>query len=100
MEKLNEPKAAAINGAIYGSNGFYKSTLSDAAQRSRMNLTFRLPSEEVTEVFIKDAAKQGMVALKGYRTVGGIRASTYNAMPLEGALALAAFMKDFAAKQK
>lgn len=98
IEKINETKAAAVYSAIDASNGFYKSTLSVPAQRSRMNITFRLPSEEITEVFIKDAAKQGMVALKGYRTVGGIRASTYNAMPLEGAQALAAFMKAFAAK--
>lgn len=98
MEKINEEKAGAIYSAIDGSNGYYKGTVSVAAQRSRMNITFRLPNEEITDVFIKDAAKQGMVALKGYRTVGGIRASTYNAMPLEGAKTLAAFMKDFAAK--
>lgn len=98
MEQVNEAKAAAIYGAIDASGGFYKGTVSVPAQRSRMNITFRLPTEEITDVFIKEAAKQKMVALKGYRTVGGIRASTYNAMPLEGAQALAAFMKDFAAK--
>jgi phosphoserine aminotransferase len=63
-----------------------------------MNVTFRLPSEEKTDDFVKQAAKQGMVALKGYRTVGGIRASIYNAMPLAGCQALASFMKDFQAK--
>src|ERR1043165_2168484 len=98
MEKVNEEKAAAIYGAVDGSNGYYKGTGSKPQQHSRRNITFRLPNEEITEVFIKDAAKQGMVALKGYRTVGGIRASTYNAMPLDGARALAQFMKDFAAK--
>ena len=61
-------------------------------------MTFRLPSEEKTDEFVKQAAKQKMVALKGYRTVGGIRASIYNAMPIEGCQALASFMKDFAAK--
>ena len=63
-----------------------------------MNITFKFPNEEIPDVMIKDAAKQGLVALKGYRTVGGIRASTYNAMPLEGAKALASFMTDFAKK--
>ncbi len=99
MEKINAQKAGAIYGAIDESNGFYTGTVSNKEQRSHMNVTFRLPSEEATETFIKDAAKQGMVALKGYRSVGGIRASIYNAMPLEGALALAGFMKDFASKK-
>ena len=58
-----------------------------------MNVTFRLPSEEVTDKFVKEAASQGMVALKGYRTVGGIRASIYNAMPVEGCKALADLMR-------
>ena len=49
-----------------------------------MNVTYRLPSEELTDEFMKTAAKNGMVGLKGYRTVGGIRASIYNAMPVEG----------------
>ena len=69
-------------------------------QRSRMNITFRLPSEELTDAFIKEADKQGMVALKGYRTVGGIRASIYNAMPVEGCQMLAAHMRDFAARSR
>jgi phosphoserine aminotransferase len=64
-----------------------------------MNLTYRLPSEELTEEFIKTASKNGMVGLKGYRTVGGIQASIYNAMPVEGAQSLANFMKDFASKK-
>ena len=58
-----------------------------------------LPSEELTDAFIKQAEKQAMVALKGYRTVGGIRTSIYNAMPVEGCEALAGFMKDFASKK-
>ena len=60
------------------------------------NVTFTLPSEELTDKFVKEAAKNGMVALKGYRTVGGIRASIYNAMPVAGAKALADFMGTFA----
>src|SRR5665213_936500 len=85
--------------AMENSNGFYKGTVSVKEQRSHMNVTYRLPSEELTEEFIKTAAKNGMVALKGYRTVGGIRASIYNAMPVEGAQALANFMKDYASKK-
>ena len=61
-----------------------------------MNVTFLLPSEELTDKFVKKASKAGMVALKGYRTVGGIRASMYNAMPVAGAKALADFMGTFA----
>ena len=60
--------------------------------------TFRLPTAELDDAFVKQAEKQGMVALKGYRTVGGIRASIYNAMPVDGCKALAQFMKDFAAR--
>ena len=96
IEKHNAEKAGMIYDAIDGSGGFYKGTVADKAARSHMNVTFLLPSEEITEKFVKDASKNGMVALKGYRTVGGIRASIYNAMPVAGARALADFMKSFA----
>lgn len=96
MEKRNAEKAALIYGAIDSSGGFYRGTVADHAARSHMNVTFVLPSEELTEKFVKDASKNGMVALKGYRTVGGIRASMYNAMPVAGAKALADFMATFA----
>jgi phosphoserine aminotransferase len=99
MEKKNTQKAGLLYGAIDESNGFFKGTVSRKEQRSHMNVTFRLPSEELTDSFVKDAAKDGMVALKGYRTVGGIRASIYNAMPVEGCQALASFMRDFASKK-
>ena len=99
MEKRNADKAALIYDTIDQSNGFYKGTVSVKEQRSHMNLTYRLPSEELTEEFIKTAAKNEMVGLKGYRTVGGIRASIYNAMPVQGCEALAQFMKDFASKK-
>jgi phosphoserine aminotransferase len=98
MEKRNAEKAGLIYDAIDGSGGYYTGTVVEKAARSHMNITFKLPTEEITDVFIKDAAKLGMVALKGYRTVGGIRASIYNAMPVEGCAALAKFMKDFKAK--
>jgi phosphoserine aminotransferase len=98
-EKINTQKAKLIYDAIDNSNGFYKGTVSIKEQRSHMNVTYKLPSEELTEEFIKTAAKNDMVGLKGYRTVGGIRASIYNAMPVAGAEALANFMKDFASKK-
>ena len=99
MEQRNAKKAGMIYDAIDNSNGFYKGTVSIKEQRSHMNITYRLPSEELTEEFIKTASKNNMVGLKGYRTVGGIRASVYNAMPVEGAQALSQFMKDFASKK-
>jgi phosphoserine aminotransferase len=60
-----------------------------------MNITFRLPSEALEEQFVKEAMKQQMSGLKGHRSVGGIRASIYNAFPSEGVDALVAFMQDF-----
>ena len=99
MEKINDQKAKLIYDAIDSSNGFYKGTVSVKEQRSHMNVTYRLPSEELTDEFVKTTAKNGMYGLKGYRTVGGIRASIYNALPVEGAQALAQFMKDFASKK-
>jgi len=99
MEKRNATKAGLIYGVIDASNGFYKGTVANREQRSHMNVTYRLPSEELTDEFIKTASKSGMMGLKGYRTVGGIRASIYNAMPVEGCQALAQYMKDFASKK-
>jgi len=96
IEKRNAEKANLIYDAIDGSGGFYTGTVADKAARSHMNVTFRLPSEEVTEKFLKEASGKGLVALKGYRTVGGIRASIYNAMPIEGCQLLAETMKSFA----
>jgi phosphoserine aminotransferase len=99
MEKRNTEKAKLIYDAIDNSNGFYKGTVSVKEQRSHMNVTYKLPSDELTDEFVKTASKNQMVGLKGYRTVGGIRASIYNAMPVEGCKALADFMKDFASKK-
>jgi phosphoserine aminotransferase len=96
VEKRNEEKAKLIYDAIDAAPNFYKGTVTDVPNRSRMNITFRLPNEEITDVFIKEAEKKRMVALKGYRTVGGIRASVYNAMPVEGCAALAKHMQEFA----
>ena len=72
MEKRNATKAKLIYDAIDNSNGFYKGTVSVKEQRSHMNVTYKLPSDELTDEFVKTAAKNQMVGLKGYRTVGGI----------------------------
>jgi phosphoserine aminotransferase len=96
LEKTNAAKAQLIYDAIDGSGGYYSGTVADKAARSHMNVTFRLPNEEITEKFLKEASGKGLVSLKGYRTVGGVRASIYNAMPIEGCQLLAEHMKAFA----
>ncbi len=96
IEKLNAEKAGIIYQAIDGSGGFYRSPV-DKAVRSTMNVVWRLPSEELEKRFVAESEKAGMLGLKGHRSVGGCRASLYNGLPLEGARALAALMKDFAA---
>jgi phosphoserine aminotransferase len=97
VEKLNAEKAGLVYQAIEGSGGFYRSPV-DRAVRSTMNVVWRLPSEELEKAFVAESEKAGMLGLKGHRSVGGCRASLYNGLPLEGARALAALMKDFAAK--
>ena len=97
LYRRNVEKAAKIYAAIDGSGGFYAGTASRES-RSDMNVTFRLPSEAQEEAFVKEASKLGMKGLKGHRSVGGIRASIYNAFPVAGVDALVAFMKDFARK--
>jgi phosphoserine aminotransferase len=95
IQRRNREKAAKIYAAIDA--GFYKGTAVPEC-RSDMNITFRLPSEALEEQFIKEASKQGLKGLKGHRSVGGIRASVYNAFPPEGVEALTAFMREFAGK--
>jgi phosphoserine aminotransferase len=98
VEQRNTEKATLIYDAVDNSGGFYTGTVADHSARSHMNVTFRLPSDELTDRFVKEAAAAEMVALKGYRSVGGIRASIYNAMPVEGCQKLAAFMGEFAGR--
>ena len=64
-----------------------------------MNVTFDLPNPQATDLFVKEANQQGLYALKGYREVGGIRASIYNGMPLAGVQALVSFMREFERRQ-
>jgi phosphoserine aminotransferase len=96
IEKVNADKARLLYEAIDGSNGFYRGTVTDKPARSHMNVTFVLPTEDLTEKFLKEASGKGLVALKGYRSVGGVRASIYNAMPLQGCQALSEHMLAFA----
>ncbi|MDQ3749104.1 MAG: 3-phosphoserine/phosphohydroxythreonine transaminase [Acidobacteriota bacterium] len=97
MEKKNEEKAKILYDAIDASDGFYRGH-ADQRARSLMNVTFRLPSEELEKQFTSEATKQNLDGLKGHRSVGGIRASIYNAFPKEGVEALVELMKDFAQK--
>lgn len=92
--RRNAAKAALVYATIDQSGGFYRNQVAPAV-RSRMNIPFFLPSAELDARFVAEARAAGLLALKGHKAVGGIRASLYNAMPLEGAQALAAFMRDF-----
>lgn len=94
MEKRNKKKAALLYDAIDNSNGFYRGH-ADKDSRSFMNVTFRLPNEELEAKFVAEALANGLSGVKGHRSVGGMRASIYNAMPYEGALKLAEFMDKF-----
>jgi phosphoserine aminotransferase len=94
MALRNTAKAQAVYDVIDQSGGFYRGH-AQPASRSKMNLTFRLPTEELEAQFAKQAEQQGLGGLKGHRSVGGIRASLYNAFPPEGAAALAEFMREF-----
>ncbi|HEY0073686.1 MAG TPA: 3-phosphoserine/phosphohydroxythreonine transaminase [Abditibacteriaceae bacterium] len=96
MQARNEEKARLLYDAI-DSTDFYTGHAASNC-RSRMNVTWRLPSEELEKRFIEEAKAQGMVELKGHRSVGGLRASIYNAFPREGVVALVEFMKEFERK--
>ena len=94
VAKQNAAKAAVVYQAIDQSGGFYHGHARPES-RSLMNVTFRLPSEELDKAFARQAEAEGLSGLKGHRSLGGIRASLYNAFPLEGASALADFMREF-----
>lgn len=97
IAERNRRKAARLYEAIDGSGGFYRGTAMKE-YRSDMNVTWRLPSEELEERFCKEASAAGLKTLKGHRSVGGIRASIYNAFPTEGVDALIEFMREFQRK--
>lgn len=96
MERINQEKGAILYDYMEQS-GFYRGT-AEKDSRSLMNVTFRLPSEELEAKFVSEALKAELVGLKGHRSVGGCRASIYNATTKEAVLALVNFMKTFAQK--
>lgn len=93
VEKVNADKAALIYQYVDNSS-FYLNNI-DSQFRSRMNVPFWLADESLNDAFLEQAEAEGLVALKGHRIVGGMRASIYNAMPIEGVQKLVAFMKKF-----
>jgi len=93
MEQRNIEKARLLYDYLDQSSFYYSPV--NPADRSRMNVPFRIHDESLNEAFLKQSAAAGLVALKGHKAVGGMRASIYNAMPLAGVQALIAFMKDF-----
>ena len=95
MEQVNIAKAGLLYGAIDGSNGFYNCPTA-TSDRSRMNVPFTLKDASLDGEFLKQAGEHGLLQLKGHRSVGGMRASIYNAMPAEGVQALVDFMTQFA----
>jgi len=96
MEASNREKARLLYACL-DDGGFYRGTARPDS-RSQMNVTFRLPTPELEEQFIREATAGGFGGLKGHRSVGGCRASLYNAVSLEAVQALVAFMKEFAEK--
>ena len=99
MLQRNRDKCKLLYDVLDESNGFYKGH-AVPANRSLMNVTFRMPDEATDKAFLKEAEQQGLGNLKGHRSVGGIRASIYNAMPVEGVLALRDFMREFLLRNK
>jgi phosphoserine aminotransferase len=94
MEKENREKGELLYGTIDKHSGFYKAPV-DKDSRSYMNVVFRLPSEELEKRFIEEAKKQNMIGLKGHRSVGGIRVSTYNAIGFDWVKTITQFMEEF-----
>jgi len=94
VQDMNRKKAALIYDAIDNSGGFYRGCVNPES-RSDMNITFRLETEELEKEFVKASEKEGFVGLKGHRSVGGLRASVYNAVPYESCKALVDFMEHF-----
>jgi phosphoserine aminotransferase len=97
IEERNRKKASILYGAIDSNSGYYNAPV-EKDSRSTMNIVWRLPTEALEEQFVAEAKKAGMVGLKGHRSVGGLRASTYNAVDVHEVQALADFMSQFAAK--
>jgi len=99
IEKINKDKAKLLYDMIDNSNGFYKGHAKPDS-RSLMNVTFNLPNEELEQKCVKEALDEGLVGLKGHRSVGGMRASIYNAMSIDGVKKLVDFLKQFQEKNQ
>jgi phosphoserine aminotransferase len=99
IEKINRKKAKILYNLIDNSDGFYKGHAKPDS-RSLMNVTFNLSSPELEEKCVKEALENNLVGLKGHRSVGGMRASIYNAMPIDGVQKLAEFLKEFQENNK
>ncbi|GAB5464753.1 MAG: 3-phosphoserine/phosphohydroxythreonine transaminase [Candidatus Kapaibacteriales bacterium] len=97
IEEINNRKAGKLYDAIDSSGGFYKGSVVHKEDRSIMNVTFNLASEELESKFIAEASSANLSGLKGHRSVGGVRASIYNALPEESVDALVSFMDEFKA---
>jgi phosphoserine aminotransferase len=97
MEAQNKMKSQILYDVIDNSDGFYIGHVVDKSERSIMNAVFKMKTDELDAKFVTQAQQAGLTTLKGHRSLGGIRASIYNAMPVQGVQSLAAFMKDFAA---
>lgn len=94
MQKINQEKSAYLYDAIDAGDGYYDGH-ADIDSRSLMNVTWRMPNDEINAKFIEEAKARDLCELKGHRSVGGMRASIYNAMPTEGVKLLADFMNEF-----
>lgn len=99
VEKINRQKAKILYDIIDNSDGFFKGHAKPDS-RSLMNITFRLPTPELEEQCVKEAKQQGLIGLKGHRSVGGMRASIYNAMTLDGVQTLGDFLIKFKEKHQ
>jgi phosphoserine aminotransferase len=98
MHERNQSKSQMLYEVLDASEGFYAGH-AQADSRSLMNVTFKLPSDEIQNDFIAGAEEHGLFNLKGHRSVGGIRASIYNALPVAAVESLRDFMKDFHQKR-
>lgn len=98
IEANNRKKGELLYGCIDQHADFYKPFVTEKADRSLMNVDFFLPTEELTASFVSEAKKNNMVGLKGYRDIGGIRASTYNAVTVDNVQTLVGFMENFVKK--
>jgi phosphoserine aminotransferase len=96
MEEINIRKAGLVYDYLDETEFYHSPVAKD--DRSRMNIPFTLRNDALDDAFLKDAEAQGLTQLKGHRSVGGMRASIYNAMPIEGVQALVDFMREFERK--